>query len=161
MPRPTLAHLRGPVGERPRCHWNRPRPLPPQIWRTKSGPSLPDDRRTSEWPLLQSGCRRGSQDLPGCPDHGPTSEHPWAAGAGCSRGPAGLGQRVAADDQLHDIARVSQERHGQAAVKVPRADVVDLHTRTAMGQTASTQPGLKWVRTSQHTDPARPGHVSV
>lgn len=71
-----------------------------------------------------------SQDLPGCPDHGPTSEHPWAAGAGRSRGPAGLGQRVAADDQLHDIARVGQERHGQAAVKVPRADVVDLHKHT-------------------------------
>lgn len=32
-------------------------------------------------------------------------------------------------------------------------------THTATGQTASTQPGLKWVRLSQHTDPAQPGHT--
>lgn len=57
----------------------------------------------------------------------PTSEHPGAAGAGGSRGPAALCQRVAADDQLQHVARLGQERHRQAAVEVPRANVVDLH----------------------------------
>lgn len=55
-----------------------------------------------------------------------TSEHPGTAGAWRSGGPAAVCQRVAADDQLQDITRLSQKRHRQAAVEVPCTDVVDL-----------------------------------
>lgn len=115
----------------------------PQNWKTetKSCPWLRAcqmDRQTSRWPLLQPSYRSGSQDLPGCPlgclDHVLTSEHPGLAGAWCSWGPTALCQRVATDDQLQDVARLSQERHRQAAVKVPRANVVDLRGAQPRGQ---------------------------
>lgn len=37
-----------------------------------------------------------------------------------------VGQRVAADDQLQSVSSLCDQRHGQAAVKVPRPDVVHL-----------------------------------
>lgn len=80
-----------------------------------------------------------SHDLLGCPfgylDHLLTSEHPGAAGAGHSWGPPTLCQRVATDDQLQDIARLCQERYRQAAVEVPRANMVDLHGAQPREQT--------------------------
>lgn len=98
----------------------------------------------SEWPRLWPSYRPGGQDLLpwllGCPDHTLTSEHPGAAGAWCSWGSAALCQRVAADDQGQDITCLRQERHGQAAVEVPRANVVDLHGTQPRGQTASAEP---------------------
>lgn len=71
---------------------------------------------------------------PGVPDHIMTSEHPGAAGAWCPRGPAALCQRVAADDQIQGVTRLSQEWHCQAAVEVPRANAVDLHHAEQRGQ---------------------------
>lgn len=65
----------------------------------------------------------------------PTSEHPGAAGARCPWGPAALCQWVAADDQLQHLARLSQERHRQAAIEVPCANVVDLHGAQPRGWT--------------------------
>lgn len=74
---------------------------------------------------------------PGVPDHIMTSEHPGAAGAWCPRGPAALCQRVAADDQIQGVTRLSQEWHCQAAVEVPRANAVDLKN-PVKGQEAPT-----------------------
>lgn len=97
------------------------------------------DRWMSEWSGVQPSYRSGGQDLLrrplGCPDHVLTSKHPGAAGAWCSWGSAALCQRVAADDQCQHIACLRQERHGQAAVKVPRANVVDLQGTQPRGQT--------------------------
>ena len=108
---------------------------------TESGPRLracQTDRWISERPLLQPSYRSGGQGLLGqplgCPDRTLTSEHPGAAGAWCSRGSAALRQRVAADDQCQDIACLGQEWHRQAAVEVPRANVVDLHSIQPRGQ---------------------------
>lgn len=97
------------------------------------------DRWTGEWPLSQPSCKSGSQDQPECPwgINRPTSEHPGAAGAGRSWGPAALCQGVAADDQLQHVTRLGQEWHRQAAVEVPRANVIDLHGAQPRGQ-----PGL-------------------
>lgn len=140
----------------------------------ESGQSLPDDRWTSGWPLLQPGCMCGRQHLPRCPDHVLTSKHPWASGAWCSWGPAALGQRVAADDQLHDIARLGQERHRQAAVKVPRVNVVDLHMHShgADGvSSACTEVGENFLKyrpcpaqtqgASEHSHRGRHSHFSL
>lgn len=41
----------------------------------------------------------------------------------------GAVQRVAADDQLQPVAGLRDERHRQAAVKVPSPDVVHLKQR--------------------------------
>lgn len=101
--------------------------------------SLPDGQVDKWVANSPAHYRSASQDLLGCPlgylDHAPTSEHPGAAGAGHSWGPPTLCQRVATDDQLQDIARLCQERHRQAAVEVPRANVVDLHGAQPRGQT--------------------------
>lgn len=37
-----------------------------------------------------------------------------------------VGQRVAADDQLQSVSGLRDQRHGQAAVEVPRPHVVHL-----------------------------------
>lgn len=76
-----------------------------------------------------------------------TSEHPGTAGAWRSGGPAAVCQRVAADDQLQDITRLSQKRHRQAAVEVPCTDVVDLHGAQPREQSRGVSPaGLKGAR---------------
>lgn len=103
-----------------------------------------------------------------------TSQHPWASGARCSWGPAALGQRVAADDQLHDIARLSQERHRQAAVKVPRVNVVDLHVHSHGAEgvsSACTEVGENFLKyrpcpaqtqgESEHSHRGRHSHFSL
>lgn len=41
-----------------------------------------------------------------------------------------VGQRVAADDQLQSVSGLCDQRHGQAAVKVPRPHVVHLDRDT-------------------------------
>ncbi len=41
-----------------------------------------------------------------------------------------VGQRVATDDQLQSVSSLCDQRHGQAAVEVPRPHVVHLDTET-------------------------------
>lgn len=61
-----------------------------------------------------------------------------------------VGQRVAADDQLQSVSGLRDQRHGQAAVKVPRPDMVHLSRGTQSVSTSVNASGFTMTRLHDH-----------
>lgn len=53
-----------------------------------------------------------------------------------------IGQRVAADDQLQSVSGLRDQRHSQAAVKVPRPDMVHLDRGTRSASASVNASGF-------------------
>lgn len=72
-----------------------------------------------------------------------TSEHLGTARARCSWCPVTLCQWVTTDNQLQDVSSLRQEWNRQAAVEVPSANMVDLHSVQPMDRVTINESSRK------------------